>query len=71
MAKEQHDKIAEFDEWTKQILGAAPTRERMRMWLVEAFWHGHLEDTEILRAFRCAEMGVQIVPELSDAGRLG
>lgn len=69
MAKEQHELIAEFDEWTKQMMGAGPTRERLRMWLVDAFWHGQLEDTEILRAFRCSERGIQIVPELSDAGR--
>ena len=63
--KEQHAKIEEFDEWTKELFGAEPTRERLRMWLVDAFWHGQLEGTEILRAFRCSEKGIQLVPELS------
>ena len=62
---EAQEDIADFDEWTKQIFSAGPVRERIRMWIVEAFWKGQIEDTEILRVFRLHQRGIQLIPELS------
>lgn len=65
ISDEAQEDIADFDEWTKQIFSAGPIRERVRMWLVEAFWKGQIEDTEILRTFRLYQRGIQLIPELS------
>ena len=64
ISDEAQEDIVDFDEWTKQIFSAGPVRERIRMWLVEAFWKGQIEDTEILRAFRLYQRGIQLIPEL-------
>lgn len=59
------DNIEEFDEWISNLFTAGPTRERVRQWLVDAFWKDQLKGTELLRAFLLSQRGIQMVPELN------
>jgi hypothetical protein len=70
-ATENQKDLAEFDEWITELFGAGPTRERIRLMLVDAFWKGQMDDTEIVRAFRLNQHGHQMIPELGgkDLGR--
>ena len=47
--------IAEFKEW---LMTVAPND--LERWLLDAYWHEQLEDTELRRAYLLSKKGVDI-----------
>jgi len=50
-----HSDIGEFKDW---LMSVAP--HDLERWLLDAYWHEQLDDTELRRAFLLSKKGVDI-----------
>lgn len=52
---DKNQKFAEFVEWIKTI-----QRDELERWIIDAYWHDQLKDTEINRFFELKLYGIDM-----------
>jgi len=58
--------MEQFVNWLDDI-----PAEQLRNWIKDAYWKGHLEDSELLRFFRLSLKGVDRARPLEDTNVTG